>query len=127
MTPVEQNVFGEGKGNCWAACIASLLDLPITEVPNFCGEPERNPNWFSDTDKWLKQRGFRVIDFQGASGIAMEEGAYAIANGKSPRGDFFHVVVMTVQDGQFVVAHDPHPSGAGLDGPFKNVSVIVKA
>lgn len=127
MTPVHQNIFGEGKGNCWAACIASILNLPIEEVPNFCGEPERNENWLTDTDKWLQERGLRIVRFEGASGIWMQEGTHVIANGKSPRGDFFHVIVMTVRDGQFYMAHDPHPSGAGLDGPFKDVSVITLA
>jgi hypothetical protein len=93
MTPVDQDVFGEGKGNCWAACIASLLDLPLSEVPNFCGEPERNDNWFKDTDEWLKQRGYRIIGFEGATGISMGEGAYALVTGPSPRGNFSHVVV----------------------------------
>lgn len=127
MTPVDQDVFGEGKGNCWAACIATVLDLPLSEIPNFCGEPERNDNWFSDTDKWLKSRGYRVIGFEGASGISMGEGAYALVTGPSPRGNFSHVVVMTVQDGNFKVAHDPHPSRAGLAGPFQHVAVIAKA
>ncbi|KAL7532623.1 hypothetical protein ACHAXR_009154 [Thalassiosira sp. AJA248-18] len=39
-----------------------------------------------------------------------------ILRGKSPRGDFGHVVVAKhVADGMFTMVHDPHPDGTNLD------------
>lgn len=39
MTPVEQTLFGgpeaEVPGNCLTACVASVLELPLGDVPHF--------------------------------------------------------------------------------------------
>lgn len=137
MTPQKQTVFGEGSGNCWATCLAALLDLPVSEVPNFCGSPERNPAWYSDTDHWLQQRGLRIVGItfpenniamppEKQIGMTLEVGAYLIVTGKSPRGDFYHsIVVEYMGDNEWGIACDPHPSGAGLDGPWVSCDMIV--
>jgi hypothetical protein len=35
MIPVYQTIFNNVNGNCWAAVWASLLHLPLEQVPNF--------------------------------------------------------------------------------------------
>jgi len=40
MKPVDQTAFGPSKGNCLSASIASLLELPIEDVPLFTTEME---------------------------------------------------------------------------------------
>lgn len=137
MTPQKQTVFGEGRGNCWATCIAALLDLPLAEVPNFCGEPERNPEWYADTDRWLQQFGYRIVGFtfpegnaglpiEKQIGIAVEPGTYLIVAGKSPRGEFMHAVVVEYTgDNKWEIVCDPHPSNDGLDGPWVSCDMIV--
>jgi hypothetical protein len=130
MKPVHQTVFGESSGNCWSACLASILEVPIEDVPNFCGDPACNENWFSDTDKWLQERGLRIIDvtiIEGSEFGVGGDGIYMIGRGKSPRGNFSHSTVVTVQDGVFAMAHDPHPSGDGLEGKWEYVSFLVRA
>lgn len=44
MEPVFQTMHGEKHGNCFAACIASLLEIPLEDVPQF-----------GDNDWWLKE------------------------------------------------------------------------
>lgn len=36
MKPAMQTKFGEYEGDCFAACIASLFELPIEDVPDLC-------------------------------------------------------------------------------------------
>lgn len=107
-------------------CLAALLDLEVAEVPNFCyGD---NAEWFSQADEWLSVRGYRLVDIGGCTSVAIRAGAYFIASGKSPRGDFNHSVICSVDgDSQFILAMDPHPSGAGLDGPFTMATFVIKA
>ena len=40
MKPVDQTLFGEGRGNCLPACIASVLELPLEAVPHFVLEDD---------------------------------------------------------------------------------------
>ena len=51
MTPVMQTRTGKG-GNCFQACLASLFDLPLEEVPDFCNMPG---DWLSRCNRWLYQ------------------------------------------------------------------------
>ena len=134
MTQTTQTNFQPGTGDCWAACIAAVLDLPLSEVPNFCGVPPYNPDWFTQTDAWLQKRGLRCVSFEMKAqdgntpvNISCPNGAPLLCTGKSPRGDWLHVVVMTVKGEEFALLNDPHPSGIGLDGPFTDVALIVKA
>ena len=57
MTPVEQTKYGLHAGNCLTACVASLLDVPITAVPEFCVDGE----WFTRLDEFCRENGFFLI------------------------------------------------------------------
>lgn len=124
MKPVDQDKFGMPDGNCFAACIASILELPLAEVPNFVTFGDK---WYERTVEFLRCRGFTPIYVTRAGAEQMdihaliEAGHYFIVTGKSPRGDFDHCVV---QHGSELV-HDPHPSRAFIDGPWKDFILIV--
>lgn len=140
MTPVTQtkvvvrNTAGKivVRGNCYAAAIASLLDLPITEVPNV----EVFFSFWPDSDachevmnKWLLLNGYKIVDApefkifhddlefrsilidQGDLLTEKEQlkGQYYLVSGPSPRG-FDHICIY--QDGEMV--HDPHPTREGI-------------
>lgn len=60
VIPVEQTVSGWGKGNCVAACVASILELSIEEVPNFVGD--YGDDWWSAYGDWLRERGFSAVE-----------------------------------------------------------------
>lgn len=113
MTPQHQTIFGAGKGNCYATCIACLLDLEVEDVPNFCVDYPAD-EWFQETQRWLAKRGTGTVYYTGGQ-TALDEltalypAAYCIVAGPGPRG-CDHVVIY--RGGEMV--HDPHPSGAGL-------------
>lgn len=111
MKPVDQTLFGGEVGNCFAACIASLLELPLESVPNFCAHSHGGTAWFDGFVSWLKERGFTAIAFGGDLGEAFGHmtAGYYIATGPASRG-FLHA---TIQRGGELV-HDPHPSREGL-------------
>lgn len=64
MKPVFQKVVDAGKGDCWAACIASILELPLEEVPNFVGLSDHSKGILAEdlVKKWLKERGLFLLE-----------------------------------------------------------------
>jgi hypothetical protein len=109
MLPVTQDKFGDKEGNCFAACLASILHLPLESVPNFCSKPS---TWWDDTNKWLAKDGLRLLSMQaeGDWQAAVLEGLYVIYSGKGPRG-FNHCCVGL----NGIIVWDPHPSRDGLE------------
>lgn len=109
MIKVQQTLFGKG-GNCFAACIASIFELPLGWVPNFCAET-RMP-WLDFANHWLAPLGLMIINLR-----ILEEGefewprCYHIISGHTVRHPkLLHSVVGFA--GKMV--HDPHPDGSGL-------------
>lgn len=112
MTPIKQSklyaVDGIHNGNCYAACLASLLDLPLWMVPPF-EEMFGRGDWKSRTDEWLDRTfALRLIRKSGHQVNAMPE--FYIANGPSARG-VHHSVIYSA--GKLV--HDPHYSNGGIE------------
>lgn len=104
MKPVDQSIFKAPGGDCMAACVASILELPLEAVPN-----PQSDEWYKEWDAFLLPLNLRLIYFR-----PQEEGwappGYSILAGKSPRGDWDHAVVC--YDGRIV--HDPYPGRAGV-------------
>ncbi len=95
------------NGNCLAACLASLLGIPLWMVPPFEDMFGRS-EWNDRIDEWLAQFfGLQRIRTGGHLIDALPE--YYIASGLSPRGVRHSVIYRA---GELV--HDPHPSGAGI-------------
>lgn len=122
MTPVDQTLFrGDGEhGNCVPACIASILDLPLAEVPHFAAV--HGPYFMQHMREWFENQGMGVcyIDADGRDPIPYPHGVFSIATGKSPRGEFLHSVVWRGRK----IYHDPHPSRAGIVGGPKEFMII---
>lgn len=113
MKPVHQNVFGKGKGNCLQAAVASILELPLDEVPTFA-DPD---HWFDLLTRFLSHYDLCPLLVKYDPDLHLP-GGYNILTGKSPRGDFLHATVAL--DGE--VVHDPHPDGNGIES---RVDVLV--
>lgn len=96
------------NGDCASAVIASLMELPLSEVPFFA---ESKHGWWFWLNEWLERRGW-VIEHVKRADLPM---APVWASGKSPRG-FEHAVVWEGGPNGRVV-HDPHPSRAGISDP----------
>lgn len=119
MTPHTQDQLydptrPDHRGNCWQTVIASVLDLPLDEVPHFVQDEVDHGmdfawHWWNRTLNWLRERGLRLDPCYGLDGAP---GDYVLVSGKSPRagGTIHHVVVY--RDGAMV--HDPHPDRTGL-------------
>lgn len=55
MIKVYQTIVDKGFGNCMQAAIASLLELPLNDVPNF---KDYKDGWFDPFYKLLKKHGY---------------------------------------------------------------------
>ena len=111
MKPVDQLIFNDTLGDCFRACVASIFEMPIKEVPNFWEQTQNAAVFWKLNSDWLaKNKGFRYINVSfKETGKHLVDGILCIAIGESPRGKIDHAVVW--QDG---IIHDPHPSRAGL-------------
>lgn len=119
MKPVFQTRFGaenappEQQGNCMAACVASLLELSLEDVPDF-----RPDTWWLTLVEWLRARGLdafyveipheRAREVQPSAYVS--PGTYYIGGGLTARGTG-HVCVYFADR----MVHDPLPGGRGLD------------
>jgi hypothetical protein len=102
MIPVEQTKLIYPDGNCFPACIASILEIPLDDVPCFHGE-----NWLERYNEWLKDKNLCLINvlYLNAEGQPNVPPGYSILAADSPRGDYLHAVVCL--NGE--VVFDPHP------------------
>lgn len=108
MKPIQQTKVQSAQvGNCLAASLASLLELPIEEVPPFEDAMPSMALWAMVQD-WLTTRGlFLVQTLNAPSG-------YALAMGPTNRQQMGQVEwhCCIAYDGKIVF--DPHPSQEGL-------------
>lgn len=97
------------RGNCFAAVIASIMDLDSAEDALQIQEHYDNEDWASVLLKWLNDRGYDWYSIDGHSKVKDE---FYLVTGKSPRfsGEINHICIY--QNGKLF--HDPHPEQAGL-------------
>jgi len=110
MKPVMQTKFGDKKGNCFAACLASLLEISIEEIPDFFNKKEY---WTKTCNDFLKTKGFCFVDINFDSSEMsywILRSGYSIVTGSSPRHNCLHAVVAY----QGEIVHDPHPDKTGI-------------
>ena len=121
MKPVDQKYLHDpdngSTGDCMRASVASVLELPIEEVPHFALKPARECT--ADYVRFLAERGYAVYCTYGEDGMASHpeilpgEHEYYFGVGPSPRDkNVTHQVVC--HKGK--VVHDPHPDKTELDG-----------
>jgi len=108
-------------GNCFQACVASILDLRLEDIPDV----PMVDGWLEQLNHDLADRGFRfwllmIKEPEGLENVWKPPG-YAILTGKSPRGDWNHAVICL--DGEMV--HDPHPDGTGVREPHVDWVFVV--
>jgi hypothetical protein len=113
MRPLDQTSYGIHDGNCFSACIASILEVPLWGVPYFWGP--RQPCFA----RWLAGRGLTATLYPRAVHVPS---GYSIAGGHSPRfvGKMHACIAL---DG--VVVHDPHPSRSRDGLPLGVVEYVV--
>lgn len=110
MIPIDQTEFRPAVGDCLRACVASILELPLKDVPHFLRDS--GSGWFDALDRWLAERfqlGAVLIRVTSPPSCTLPRG-FCIASGPAP-GHPKHSVVW--EDG--ALRHDPHPQRIGLD------------
>jgi hypothetical protein len=154
MTPVTQtkvvvrNSNNEivQNGNCLASAIASMLDLPLSEVPNFEVWYKWHDGFYDElVDRFLIKKGLKMayapefkvfhpeiieqeikdgnFDFNVEEVKSSLKDKYYFICGKSKRG-VYHITIW--QNG--VMVHDPHPTREGIDTleEFKEIIPLSK-
>lgn len=106
-----QQVVGHKRGSCFATAIACVLDLDLEAVPNFVLFGDGT--WATIFAVWCMDQ--HVHGRRAYKAEELPSGLPVIAEGPGPRFDpegkrIHHAVVWL--DG--AMAHDPHPSGAGI-------------
>lgn len=129
-------------GDCWRACLASLLEIPIAEVPHFIhlypavplvnptdaeihAREQHGPEWWRESVAWVERirPGWTLANWSAASidwplygeGDAAEGAPdRVIITGPSPRGNWQHAVLALADSGE--IEHDPFPHGHGVRG-----------
>lgn len=133
MIPVDQTVFGFPNGNCLMACVASILECSLDELPTM-DSCTHDGSWWGILQRVLQERGLTAVYYQpvgewcGAPFAHIAPPGYHLVTGESPRGlvdDRGNVIghVCVAKDG--VVVHDPHPSRAGLASAPKDWILIM--
>ena len=120
MKLIDQTLFGDKNGNCWAACVATITGIPLEAIPNFCVTHD-DATWYRAFALWLRPLGFAPVSFAFPDAQASrnhldwaEDIAPStpwIGAGDTPRGK--HAVVYM---GHRMI-HDPNPRHGrkGLD------------
>jgi len=118
MKPVYQTRFGgrdappEKRGDCEAAALASILELPLATVPCFAHLDDEK--WVEQRGQWLRQLGFWGLELSPPfeyreGGSWLRNLGYHLMCGVSPRGHEHCCVGFAGE-----IVHDPHPDGGGL-------------
>lgn len=106
------------KGNCYQAALASIMELPLDEVPNFI-EMEDDV-WYPIFLEFVKSKGF---EYNWSYDVPK---GYHIGSGISPRARkdkrITHAVICL--DGEMVF--DVHPDRTGIIGPFIFYETLTK-
>lgn len=133
MTPVRCISSSLGEfGDCWRCCIASIVDLPASDVPNFfhiangraADGPECNKIAYELAREWLAKRGLgifrvwaygewsleKVLDQYGGFSPEVPYIVHGTPAGER-QGEMAHAIVAAGDQ----IIHDP--SGAGIAGP----------
>ncbi len=129
---------GETGSDCLRASLASVLELPIDEVPHFLGNPDTARNWPEELHWWLQRRGLTAYPLAPSSDLAATlaymgqhwAGEFYLLCGRAGE-DYGHVVVGCGN----AIVHDPDPAvprgSHGLMGPVptcgKYVALIFKS
>lgn len=108
MKPIEQTKLKAPDGNCYAACIASIFEVPLDGVPQPTREEGSSikawEEYVARLDRvFYRPRGLYALVINPAEN--WRPLGYSILCAKSPRGDYPHCVVAL--DGE--VVWDPHP------------------
>ena len=123
-------VYMESSNDCYPACLASIMGVPKSEVPNFFDGIEDDrpnyrenvcPEWNANVRKFLAgyNLDFILVGVEEET-LAGLKGRY-IVSGEGPRG-MQHATIW--EDGKMI--HDPKPEGGGIKPPYAVELLFIK-
>lgn len=120
MKKVYQTITNAADGNCMEACLASLLEIDISDVPKFSKKEE----WYDECQAFLAKYDLYLLCFDFNEPRFDLLLGYCIASCSSPNyKDVDHAVIL--HNGR--VFHDPHRDGKPVDlSRIKTIDVLVK-
>ena len=132
MKPVHQQIFISGKGDCVRACVASVLELRLEDLPNF-REQEGGEITAIAANKWLAANGlqFQLLaikwceewqDYLSSYFVSAMECLFAVPSQMFPGN--FHAVVGTLENGIPKIIHDPNPHNTPYPADVEIKSVM---
>ena len=87
MIPVFQTRYGAKKGNCFQAALASLFELELETVPDFCNKYSvHTDEWYIQFLKWLNKRGYTSIVLKDNLERPNYKDCYLLVSGKNADG-----------------------------------------
>ncbi len=122
MKPTDMTILHDPDngyyGDCQRACIASLLEIDINEIPHFY-ETGNDSEFFKSLNRYLATQGLvhvetMPIDFK-LSQYRNKGNLYHMIYGETVRGSQHAIVALNGE-----IIHDPHPDKAGLDKSKKD-------
>lgn len=114
--------------NCFRACVATVLNLPIEEVPQACDGKTWDWDAFQD---WLAKMNLQAIEMTFLNGGTMypvRKPVLCIATGPSPRlpGVQHAVVAEFIGLEGFRLLFDPHMEELWIDGEPTHATFFVR-
>lgn len=138
MRRVYQTRLNGNNGNCFAACIASVLDVDLDGVPDI-DPSDANTGWWEQWTSWFARTGVGWLYYkfnENAHSPSMLPGTHVLLGGKSPgavkRGlDYNHAIVARSElfdDGRqyFRYVHDPTRADGWIHGDPIDMLVLWK-
>ena len=116
MKAILQTDTTAAGGNALQACVASILDLELEQVPNFI----QAGDYSKAIASFLRPRGmaFLKLSLDGGKLPFPVDNPLCVVTGGSPRGGFRHAVVGRAKGQTIEILHDPHPSADGIVVPY---------
>jgi len=121
MIPVFQTKTSSGDGDCFAACLASILEEPLAVIPDFTPAIKNDNSWIVEANLFIAHFGFYLLPVIWKATACSSGFSIAIGNPKGGKEDNKHAVVYLGAN----LYHDPSPNGKGLEGNPETYMVFV--
>jgi hypothetical protein len=121
MKKVYQTKYGEGKGNCFQAAVASILELNLSDVPDFVNEYKiRESQWWEEYNKWLSKYELSAICITYGDWITeLYRDTFLLVTGPSKANGVMHSVVYCGG----ALCHDPHKGWNGVKPKYVDLLI----
>ena len=107
MINVEQSILAPPDGDCFRACVASILEMDLDQVPNFVGMHPQE--WFHALEEWLRHFGLGALYVRADEEFkTFAPPGFSVLSVDLKDSDVGHCVV--AKDGK--IAWDPSPNRA---------------